>query len=256
MRRKLYTKEFLISELQRFELENGKTPKQLDMQSKFGYPSFMSYINYFGSWNEALVKAGLNINKIHAQLDGTETCDSCSRLKPKNQSWHYRNEQRLCRRCYDNRDYMNEKLDPNSNIGFGFIGQRVVAKVLNLELKYDCNCSEGFGSEYDLYDKNNYGSINVKAGTLNEHNYWQFNLKCKQIPDTYIILGFSLYKSDILRVWITDSLDDLTYEKQKISIVNTYRGLLKVEPWEVDCELYNDAYHSMSLDNCRVLKSD
>ena len=60
-----YTKEFLISELQRFELENNRSPRMMDMQIKFGYPSSSSYVRQFGSWNNALLKCNLEINQEH-----------------------------------------------------------------------------------------------------------------------------------------------------------------------------------------------
>ena len=60
---KKYTKKFLISELQRFIEKNGKNPKQINMQIKFGYPSYATYRDQFGSWNDALTAAGLEVNQ-------------------------------------------------------------------------------------------------------------------------------------------------------------------------------------------------
>ena len=253
----VYTEQFLISELQRFVRENNRNPRRIDMQGKFRYPNYDTYTSRFGSWNNALIKAGLELN----QLNGTETCDDCGKLKPENQGWHYKNNQRLCYRCYMNRDYMNGNLDVESNTGFAFLSQRVVAKTLGLELKYDCNCSIGFGAPHDLYDEK-YNYINVKAATLNKVNSWKFLLINKHKPDTYIMLGLSRDKSDILHVWITEPEDDLTFDnknfkyKQTISITNSYKGLNRAELWEVDVKPYNDAYHNMSLKNCSVLRSD
>ena len=259
-----YTKEFLISELHRFELENNRNPRATDMQSKLGYPSCGIYQNQFRTWNNALLAAGLNINKMSDRLNGDETCDNCGELKLDNQSWCYKNKRRLCFSCYQKskQDYKNGNLDPESKVGFGFIGQRVVAKVLGLELKYDCNCSEGFGSEYDLYDKDGYEYINVKVSTLGNDTGWHFDFGNKYTPDTYIMLGFSADKSDIEHVWITEPEDDLTFDeknfklKKGITIKNSKRGLRRAAPWEVDCEPYNNAYHSMSLDSCKVLRKD
>lgn len=259
----VYTKEFLILELQRFELENGRKPVAVDMQIEFGYPTSGAYKSHFVTWNNALMAAGLEINvyQNHWQ-DGTETCDNCGKLKPENQNWYYENKQRLCLICNQNlNNHKNGKLDPGSNTGFAFASQRTVAKTLGLDLKYDCNCSEGFGSEYDLYDKK-YKYINVKAAMLNNVNSWQFGLSNKYTPDTYILLALSKDKSDILHVWVTEPEDDLTFDeknfkfKSSISITNSERGLKRAKGWEVDCEPYNVAYHSMSLKNCSVLRSD
>ena len=200
---KKYTKKFLISELQRFIEKNGKNPKQINMQIKFGYPSYATYRDQFGSWNDALTAAGLEVNQyqVHkGNLDGTETCDNCGKVKPESQNWNYKNDKRLCATCLQNTDnHKNGKLDADSPTGFAFMSQRVVAETFGLELKYDCNCSIGFTAPYDLYDEK-YKYINVKTATLNKVNAWQFGLKNKYTPDTYIMLGFSADKSDILHV--------------------------------------------------------
>jgi len=256
-----YSKEFLISELQRFVSENDTNPRFIDMQSKFGYVSAHAYTNCFGTWNNALIEAGLDINlpQTHSELDGSETCSNCGCKKEGSQNWLYKNEQRLCKKCYNNSDYTNGNLDPESSTGFAFLSQRVVAKTLGLDLEHDCNCSQGFGSEYDLLD-DKLGTINVKTYVLNNNNFWSFNLINKYKPDTYIMLGFASDKSDILHVWITEPEDDLTFDDKKdelkkgISITNSERGLKRAAPWEVDAEPYSDAYHSMSLENCSVLK--
>lgn len=258
-----HNKKFLIFELQRFVLENGRNPRAIDMQGGFGYPSRSVYISHFGTWNNALLAAGLKINQRHdCWQDGTETCDNCGQLNKINRYWTYYNEQRLCDLCYSNlNNYKNGNLDPESTVGFAFISQRVVAKTLGLDLKHDCNCSIGFNASYDLYNKN-YKYINVKSAILYKDNIWHFDFGNKYIPDNYIMLGFSDDKSDILHVWITEPEDDLTFDdknfkfKSSISITNSYKGLNRVESWEVDVEPYNDTYHSMSLDNCKVLRSD
>ena len=253
-----YTKEFLISELHRFVEENNRNPKYHDMQSKFGYISGNIYVNNFGSWNKALISAGLKVNQEQhsGTLIGSETCDNCNTLKPKTQNWYYKQGQRLCNTCYKNLDnYKSGKLDSNSSTGFAFISQRVVAKVLGLDLKYDCNCSIGFNSEYDLHDKNNYGTINVKARALYDDNIWMFSFRNKYVPNTYILLGFASNKSDILRVWIANSNGDLVCKKKGIGITNSDKGLKRAEFWEVDAEPYNNAYHTMSLYNCSILKN-
>jgi len=250
----------LISELNRFVEENGRNPKWVEMVASAGYPARNVFTRTFGSWNKALTAAGLDINvkQIYSGvLTGNETCDNCGTTKLANNGWRYKNNQRLCHLCYYNKGYRYGNLAPDSETGFAFISQRVVAKVLDLELKDDCNCSVNFNTSYDLLDDGGYGYINVKAATnYIKRNNWNFYFQNKYIPDTYIMLAFSADKIDIKRVWITEALDDLTFEKKSISIHDSYKGLLKGKPWEVDAEPYNDAYHSMSLDNCSVLRSD
>lgn len=58
----MYTKEFLIDELQRFERRNGRIPKAKDMKKSNGYPSVKAYQRCFTLWSIALNEAGLTIN--------------------------------------------------------------------------------------------------------------------------------------------------------------------------------------------------
>ena len=60
-----YTKEELIDILRTYYEEKGKIPKaQVFQFSKKKYPSPTTYIKYFGSWNNALVEAGIKVSKI------------------------------------------------------------------------------------------------------------------------------------------------------------------------------------------------
>ena len=55
--------ETLLSELQRLANKLDRSPKQKDME-KMGDYSHSTYISHFGSWNEALNEANLEINKM------------------------------------------------------------------------------------------------------------------------------------------------------------------------------------------------
>jgi len=184
----------------------------------------------------------------------SKRCDNCGGNRTSN--WYYRNGLILCRKCYRNSKYKYGQLDPNSAIGFGFISQRVVAKTLGLKLKYDCNCRLGFKSSYDLYDNIVYDYINVK-GVKIINNIWIFNFRNKEIPNTYICLGYDENKNNIKHVWIfKPNYDIILFDKITIGISNSLKGLKRVEQYEVDVKSYNDMYHSMSLKNCSVLKSE
>lgn len=259
---KKYTEQELIDELHRFVRENDKIPKAIEMSNKNGYISYQTYANHFGSFNNGVEKAGYEPYQTNEKRTGLETCCVCGNYKKENQRWITKGLAKgnvMCVNCYAKsyRDYMNNNLDKNSEVGFAFISQRVVANVLGLELKYDCNCKYGFKAPIDLYHKDKYKYINVKASHLHSDNSWKFKLTQREIPDTYIMLGFSQDKKDILRVWITDPLDDLTYERKYIGITNNINsGIKRAKPWEVDSKPYNNAYHSMNLNNCSVLRSD
>ena len=53
-----YTRKQLIEILQKWEKDNGKIPTEKDFRDNPKYPSFMTYINEFSSWNSALIIAG------------------------------------------------------------------------------------------------------------------------------------------------------------------------------------------------------
>jgi len=59
---KKYTQEQLIQSLRHLSREIGRTPRVEDFQKNAGYPSFKTYFQRFGSWNNALKLAGLKIN--------------------------------------------------------------------------------------------------------------------------------------------------------------------------------------------------
>lgn len=57
-----YKKDFLINELQRFYKEHRKIPTQSDFEGKKnGYPSRKTFVNHFGSFNNALRAAGFDV---------------------------------------------------------------------------------------------------------------------------------------------------------------------------------------------------
>lgn len=254
-------KEFLINELKRFYEIYGKSPTSDDMGKHGGFPSMRGYRDYFNSWNDALEAAGLNLNMTNEKRTGLETCCVCGDYKKENQRWITKGlpkGQVMCTRCYKkyNSLYMNGSLSVNSDLGFALVSEKVVAKTLGLNEKQECNISVKFTYKYDLYDNDKYYDINVKASHLLKHNAWVFTFKNKYTPSTYILVGFDENRKNILHVWITDPLDDLTYDKVTISITNSERGLKRAKPWEVDAKPYNDSYHSTSLDNCKYLSRD
>lgn len=53
-----YTRKQLIETLQKWEKDNCKIPTEKDFRDNPKYPSFMTYINEFSSWNSALIIAG------------------------------------------------------------------------------------------------------------------------------------------------------------------------------------------------------
>ncbi len=253
----VYTKEFLVSELHRFVNENKRIPTIRYINIVEGYPSASTYQDHFGSWNKALEAARLKINNTHEKRTKNKKCCICGCNSKQKLQWHTKGlpkDKVMCNNCYHDVDYKNSNLDKNSATGKGFISQRIVANVLNLSLENDCNCSIGFNAPYDLYDKEKYGKIDVKSSKLNKNSFWVFTFNIKKTPDTYILVGFDEDRKNILRVWICKPTDDLVYDKNSVLIKNIYKLLLQIKRFEVDCKPYDNALHSMSLDNCSVLR--
>lgn len=257
----IYDKEFLISELHRFYDENDRVPMSSDMLAKNGYPAAGAYQSHFGTWNNALEAAGFEINKKRRELDGTETCSYCGKRAdeiPGFRSWVYPNGIRHCEQHGANGipDYIKGNLDKNSSRGKATISEQVVKNVLNIEDKHDCNFAYDFNYKIDLYHKDRYKYINVKDSKLHDregqNHFWYFDLTQKELPDTYVMLGYDEYRKNILHVWITDAVDDLVFNEktEKLlkakTIMNSYKGLKNAKPWEVDPKPYDDMLRLMS----------
>ena len=60
---KKYTKEFLISELHRFVEIYHRVPSVYLLEHTEGFPSRSGYLRYFGSYNNAIIAARLDINQ-------------------------------------------------------------------------------------------------------------------------------------------------------------------------------------------------
>ena len=263
-------RKYLISEIQRFHKEEGRVPGSVDMKVMYGYPGIDDFRDELGTWVKGVEAAGFRPK--WKKLIGDEVCIICGTKKTG--WWHISDEGRICKSCYQkqeynengkqNRDYMNGLLDINSATGFGFLCQRIVAKKLGLELKYDCNCTKGFGHiGFDLLqlDNENYGKIQVKGATLRigakNRLVWQFKLGDNLECDNYIMLAFTKDKSDVDKVWVIPSDRWIVAYKQSLTITRNPKmtGIIirEIIKYEVDVKPYNDAYHNMKkLDECDI----
>jgi len=65
-----YTDKEYLDALRRFNEEFGRVPRQKDFSiGRQGYPAASSVVSRFGTWNEALKRAGLEITKIERNYD-------------------------------------------------------------------------------------------------------------------------------------------------------------------------------------------
>ena len=254
------TRQYLISEIQRFYSENGRVPVARDMRVKYNYPGINEFKDEFGSWNNAIEAAKFKLNKVW--VSGNKICVICG-TKETNQ-WHNSDRGRICHSCYykQKSKYMNKLLDIDSNVGKGFVGERIVAAVLGIKPECDCNRIKGLGhKDFDmvqLHDEK-YGKIQVKTATLRVscHNslHWYFDLvgRC----DTYVMLGFSQERKDVIKVWVIPSNKSIVTYKTGLNIIlnpkNIRHVAREIKKYEVDVKPYNDIYHSMSLEVCDTL---
>ena len=253
---KIYTDEFLISELHRFYIENGRVPTTLDMQGKFGYPSASVYNNRFKPFNNALKIAGFELNKI-GKLDGTETCSYCGKRANEISNftnWYYHDNIRYCKKhgCTwsgGKPDYVKGNLDINSTTGLGRAREVLIVKTLEIGTEYDCN-RISCGYHIDMYHKD-YGKIDVKTALLsnNGRNRWVFILSNKPEIKTFICIGLSSNRSTVEHVWIVPNNNN----KKNLSITNSFSSLYNNNHWEVDSKPYNDIWQTMKLDNCKIM---
>jgi len=79
-----YSKEKLIKKLQDFARELGKTPTIKDLKKKKGVPSYIAFYTKFGSWNNALREADLNLNFKYRFYSQKELLNFLIKFKNKN----------------------------------------------------------------------------------------------------------------------------------------------------------------------------
>ena len=251
---------YIVNEIQRFYDENNRVPELIDMKIYNGYPSAYEVVNEFGSWNNAVEASGFKPRfKRHT---GDEVCCICGATETR--QWYNSDNGKICTSCYklQRADYTKGLLDIDSAAGFGFLGQRIVANKLGLELKYDCNCSVKWNHpNFDLFDSKRYGRIDVKATTLTYNSSslrWYFNLGDGFECDNYIMLGFSKSRKDIIKVWIIPSNNNILEHKKSLSVYLNPKRIGKTARVVIEHEgyvkTYNDTFHSMSLKGCPILK--
>lgn len=79
---KTYTDDELIEFIKKYFNEKGTVPTIKDFTNNFRYPSFATYQRRFGSWNNALIKAGYDANSRDYTND--ELLDSLKRFFEEN----------------------------------------------------------------------------------------------------------------------------------------------------------------------------
>jgi len=260
---KLYDDTFLLNELKHFYTQTGRSPTQNDFND-IKYPSVGVYQRRFGSWNNALIKAGLKINSNQRELIGNETCFICN--EPTTSHWYYRDGNYICNKCKcGERKYLYGNLNPKSCVGFAVIIEYIVSTTLNDTLWYNGDISK-FNYKYDMYNSK-YGQIDVKCSYINDlikYPRWSFCIRYKyknqtnKLPDNFILVCLNNDKSCIEHIFIIPSDTIFIQNKNNISIRNTQKSLEKYRKFEINSQHFNkilkelnltDIYHFRNIDS-------
>lgn len=150
-------------------------------------------------------------------------------------------------------DWRNGRLDPNSEVGKGFIGQQIVAKTFGVD---DCNIKmDSFKFYVDLDKHSKYGICDVKTSSLNQkYNRWKFGGFQKEC-DNFVFVGMDSNWPwrDVESMHIIPC--DEIVNKTHITIVKnpSSRGSVYTK-FRVDPKPFNDTYHNMNINNCTILR--
>lgn len=153
-------------------------------------------------------------------------------------------------------DWRNGNLDPSSTSGKGFIGQQIAAKRYDVE---DCNLiMDNFHFYIDLSKISEHGYCEVKISSLYARNgQWQFHTDRIQEYDNLFAICMDKnwpWKS-VERVYMIPWEIVVNREKGTVTITkNSYRGPGRYDEFMIDEKSFNDAYHKIKLENCKVLR--
>ena len=71
------TKDFLIKTLKDYHTANGKSPRKMHCKTEDGLVGCNTYQRHFGSWNEALRCAGLEVSRVSRKVVLHKVCVYC-----------------------------------------------------------------------------------------------------------------------------------------------------------------------------------
>lgn len=104
-KKETYSEEYLLERLAHFNNKEGIPPRQEDFSNNPEYPNYSTYWRVFGSWTNAIKKAGLIPNTTNGTYNETNTCD---KIRKVGFSWK-RCGNRLIREENPHREYKDGK---------------------------------------------------------------------------------------------------------------------------------------------------
>lgn len=166
----------------------------------------------------------------------------------------------ICTKCNAKEDYhkniakiancRNKQLDPMSNHGKGFIGEQIFCKArgaINCNLKLD-----NWRSKIDVIDIE-YGKIEIKTPCLSDGRWAVSHLD--RDFDYLVVICMDSKFEHVERIYIISKQD--LYGMVSISITK-HPFRMKSSKWDYsrkDEQIYDDAFHSMKIENCPVLRN-
>lgn len=168
----------------------------------------------------------------------------------------------ICQKCYDEQKYQengklkaksrNKELSKNSTSGKGFIGEQIWCKVRGVK---NCNIElDNFHTPKDHSPDPEYGIVNTKTSKYNEkYRYWSgFDIENDEC-DNFVLFCMNKEWTNIERTYIIPK--KVVGNRTRITISkNTVNSWYS--KYQIDEKPYNEAYHSMNLKDCPVLKID
>lgn len=245
-----YNKETIIKMLQDFNNKYNRLPRISDTNGNTELPSIHIIIKFFGTFNNAMIAAELDINKTQTVLNGNEICDYCGTSKTVH--WNNVDTFRVCDKCSrTKRDFIHGVLDPNSTTGMGYISEYVIYHGIAGDSKWLNNDIDSFNGDYDMYH-DIYGNVSIKSSTLHIYDdvnskSWQFCISSSnKIPDTYIFVGFNTNKDIIEHIWVINSKDKIV-NKKTFRITKSIDSINRYKKYEINCIKFNNIYLNLNI---------
>jgi len=214
-------KEYLLGFIRYFHFKEKRVPTCYDFTNNLKYPSFNIYINVFGSWNDAIREAGLNLFR---NCTDEELLDYPIKFYEENG------------KPPTERDFNNNPKYPNSGLYLRRFGWQKALKIIGLGVDsmvrrgiIDTNQQKGRLGELFVIDhfeeigaidkagencKNSYDGIcpkgyNYDVKTSKYHGLWDFHLTNINIDEIewFYLLAFNSDYTELLYAWRAPAID-------------------------------------------------
>lgn len=170
------------------------------------------------------------------------------------------NKSYICDLCYHkerqkaNAKCRNKELSKDSTLGKGFIGEQIWCKVRGVK---NCNIEmDNFTYKHDHSPDKEYGIVNTKIATKisrSKHSdRWSFDTKGEY--DNVVLFCMDKERKNVERAYIIPK--EVLENRRIVDIVQSSTKYSWYEKYRVNEKSYNEAYHSMNLKECPVLKND